>query len=498
MTITFRQIPPTFLGVVVTLFLAGCAAVGPTYHPPQPEIPGGWHDPAATISPQADPEFHTWWTLFNDPLLDALIVKATVANRELRRAEAGIRAARAQRIVAAATGSLGTSGLSTHSRRSENSSSSSDETQNLFQLGFDAAWELDLFGGVRRAVEAADASLAASHEDFRAVLVTLQAEVARNYLELRGSQRRRAAAMENIATQEKTVALVRGRYEMGLSNELDLVQAETQLALTRAVVPPLERSIRQAMHQLAILAGQPPASLIPLLTGAATGPVVPPRLPVNLPAETIRQRPDIRAVERRLAAATAEIGVATADLFPKFSLDALLGLRSSSLGDLVTAGSRYWSIGPTLNLSLFDQGKRRAAVKINEARRDELLAEYEQTVLTALAEVEDGLVAFAHEQTTGQILAEAVISGEKAVTIANGLYEAGLTDFLDVLQSERALYQSQDQLAQSDQRLTLAMVAIYKALGGGWQDRETQENGATDGDDRYRTPQQTPPENIPQ
>ncbi len=498
MTIIYRQFPPTFLGVVVTLFLAGCAAVGPTYQPPQPEIPGGWHEPSASISPQADPQIHTWWTLFNDPLLDALIARATAANRDLQRAEAGIRAARAQRIVAAATGSLGTSALSTHSRRSENSSPSSDETQNLFQLGFDAAWELDLFGGVRRAVEAADASLAASHEDWRAVLVTLQAEVARNYLEMRGSQRRRAAAMENIATQEKTVALVRGRFEMGLGNELDLVQAQTQLALTRAVIPPLDQSIRQAMHRLAILTGQPPASLIALLTGAAAGPVVPPRLPVNLPADTVRQRPDIRAVERRLAAATAEIGVATADLFPKFSLDALFGLRSSSLGDLVAAGSRYWSVGPTLNLALFDQGRRRATVEISKARRDGLLAEYQQTVLTALAEVEDGLVTFAHERITGLTLAEAVVSGEKAVTIASGLYEAGLTDFLDVLASERALYQSQDQLAQSDQRLTLAMVAVFKALGGGWMDPTAPENGATAGDGRHQAAQQTPPENIPQ
>ncbi len=498
MTIKYRQFPPTILGVVVTLILAGCAAVGPTYQPPRPEIPDQWHELPASISPQADSETNTWWTLFNDPLLDDLIARATAANRDLRRAEASIRAARARRIVAVATGSLATSALSTHSRRSENSSSSSDETQNLFQLGFDAGWELDVFGGVRRAVESADASLAASHEDFRAVLVSLQAEVARNYLELRGNQRRRATAMENITTQEKTVALVRGRFEMGLSNELDLVQALTQLALTRAVIPPLDRAIRQAMHQLAILAGQPPANFIALLTGTATGPMIPPRLPVNLPAETIRQRPDIRAVERRLAAATAEIGVATADLFPKFSLDALFGLRSSSLGDLVAAGSRYWSVGPTINLALFDQGKGRAAVKINEARRDELLAEYEQTVLTALAEVEDGLVAFAHEQTTGQILAEAVISGEKAVRIANGLYEAGLTDFLDVLASERALYQSQDQLAQSNQQLTLAMVAIFKALGGGWQDQETGENVVTAGDDSRQAPKQTPPENIPQ
>ena len=250
------------------------------------------------------------------------------------------------------------------------------------------------------------------------------------------------------------------------------------------------------MHQLAILAGQTPASLIALFRGRPPARCVPPRIPVNLPSELLRQRPDIRAAERRLAAATAEIGVATADLFPKFSLAGLIGLQSSSLGDLISSGSRYWSIGPAVNLSLFDQGKVRAAIEISEARRDAALAEYEQTVLTALAEVEDGLVAFAQEQETrrnprrsGHLRRKGGDDRQWPVS------RRALPIFSNVLQSERALYQSQDQLAQSEQRLTLAMVAIFKALGGGWQTEETSETtlpATTAGAGRTAT---TPPEN---
>jgi NodT family efflux transporter outer membrane factor (OMF) lipoprotein len=467
MTISSRKNMRKAFGAVLLLVLSGCTAVGPEYQPPQPEMEAAWHETAANIASAADSSGGQWWSLFQDPLLDSLVARATAANHDLRKAEARIREARAGRIIAAATGSVGGSAASTHSRRSENASSSGGN-QDLFQVGFDARWELDIFGGVRRAVEAADASLAASHEELRDVLVSLQAEVARNYLELRGSQKRLAATRNNIATQEKTVALVRGRFEMGLGNELDLVQAETQLFLTKAQVPALQASIGASMHQLAFLVGQNPASLIGELSEEQFIAMAPAPIPVNLPSDLLRQRPDIRAAERRLAAATAEIGVATADLFPKFSLPALLGLQSSSLSDLVTGGSRYWSVGPVITLSLFDQGKVRAGIDMSEARRDAALAEYEQTVLSAITEVENGLVAFAKEQETRRILGEAVGSGEKAVTMANGLFETGLADFLNVLQAERALYQSEDQLALSEQRLHLALVAIFKALGGGW------------------------------
>jgi NodT family efflux transporter outer membrane factor (OMF) lipoprotein len=231
------------------------------------------------------------------------------------------------------------------------------------------------------------------------------------------------------------------------------------------------------MHRLAFLIGRHPASLIAELSEDAAIIGVPARIPVDLPSELLRQRPDIRAAERRLAVATAGIGVATADLFPRFSLPAILGLQSTSLSDLVTGGSRYWSVGPVMQVSLFDQGRIRAGIEISEARRDAVLAEYEQTVLAALAEVETGLVVYTQELETRRILGEAVGSGEKAVMIANGLFETGLADFLNVLQAERALYLSEDQLAQSEQRLHLSLVAIFKALGGGWK----VENSSTGG-----------------
>ncbi len=466
-----RQFAPRILGVSFTILLSACAAVGPNYQSPQQEMPAQWNATDLRIAPTAGLAGNAWWTLFDDSLLDTLVAEATAANHNLQKAEARIREARAQRIITAATGSLGSAATANTSRRSDNASSAGG-SQDLFQIGFDAKWELDLFGGVQRASEAADASLAVSHEEMRDVLVSLQAEVVGNYLDLRGNQKRLATTNNNISTQEKTVALARGRFQLGLGNELDLMNAETQLSLTKAALPPLKRSIKQAMHQLAILLGQPPAGLIARLSGEGANLAIPPQIPINLPSDLLRQRPDIRAAERRLASATAEIGVATADLFPKFSLAGLLGLQSKNLSDLVTTGSRFWSIGPTISLSLFDQGKVRAGIEIRNARRDQALLAYQQAVLSALGEVENALVTFTEEQESRRILGEAVSSGEKAVTIANGLYEAGLSDFLNVLQSERALFQSQDQMAQSEQRLTLSLVAIFKALGGGWQNED--------------------------
>ncbi len=459
-----------YAGILFSVSLVACAPVGPDYHPPTTSIPSQWQELSPDISPRANLQTGQWWTLFHDTTLDSLVARAAISNNNLKVAEARIREARAQRIIAAATGSIAAGATSTHSRRSENASSSSGN-QNLFQLGFDADWELDIFGGVRRATEVADANLAASNEDLRDVLVSLQAEVVRTYVELRGGQMRLLTTWSTIASQQKTVDLVKGRFEVGLGNELDLVQARTQLSLIKSQIPSLENSVRQSMHRLALLLGQPPGDLISELSPQKNLSAIPPQISIDLPSDLLRQRPDIRAAERRLAAATAGIGVSTAELFPKFSLAGLLGLQSNSLSNLVTSGSRYWSFGPVLNLTLFDQGKTHAGVEISKARRDSALASYEQTVLNALTEVEDALFAFSHERKTMQILLEAVASGEKAVKIANGLYETGLANFLNVLESERALYQSQDQLVQSNQRLGVTTVSLFKALGGGWQEK---------------------------
>jgi outer membrane protein, multidrug efflux system len=490
-----KRISSRILGVVFSMLLFACTTVGPDYQPPKQEMPQQWNETTPYLVPTEDLKGGAWWALFHDPLLDFLVSEATTANRNLRKALASVREARALRIIAAANGSVSASTGGSSSRRSDNTSSAGGK-QDLFQLGFDARWELDIFGGIERATEAAEASLAAAHEELRDVLVSLQAEVVSTYLELRGTQKRIATTLNNIATQEKTVAVVRGRFQMGLGNELDLMNAENQLALTRAALPALRKSSKQSMHQLAILLGKTPESLISQLSKETTDFALPTEIPINLPSDLLRRRPDIRAAERHLAAATAEIGVAVSDLFPKFSLSALLGLQSNNLSDLLVRSSRYWSIGPTISLSLFDRGKIRANIEVRNARRDSALAVYEQKVLSALGEVENALVTFNGEQETQRILDEAVTSGQKAVTIANGLYEAGLSDFLNVLQSEKALYQSQDQLVLSEQRLNLSIVSLFKALGGGWYIEE-QTNKTPSAENIPQDVSKIPSENHP-
>jgi outer membrane protein, multidrug efflux system len=457
------------LGPVLAVLLTACTTVGPSYQPPNPVMPPHWTEAAPDIPVQANGKIGTWWTLFKDPLLDSLVIKAIAENQDLGIAETRIREARAQRRMTAASGlpAVGTSGAYTHSRTGENTSSGK-ANQDLFQAGFDVGWEIDLFGGIRRATEAADATVAASVEDKRDVLVSLVAEVARNYLELQGSRQRLAITKENIDIQQKTVDMVKKRFQIGFGSELAVVQAETQLAMTMSQVPGLEAAAAQSMHQLALLLGHAPDALVSELTASEIAPLTPPQVPITLPSDLLRQRPDIRRAERQLAAATAEIGVATAELFPSFSLSALVGLESTSFSNLVTSGSRFWSLGPKVQWSLFDGGKARAGIEVSNSRKDRAHIGYEKTVLTALVEVENALVAISREQETHRILAIATSSAQRALTISKSQYELGLVDFLNVLQSEFAFYQSQDQLVQSEQRLSLDTVSLFKALGGGW------------------------------
>ena len=464
----FLLLPLWSWAIIATL--PACSPVGPNFQTPRPDMPAHWAEKSVTSSAATAAPLHCWWTLFQDPTLDSLITRALAANLDLRIAATRIREARAQRRLAAAASfpARGIGGGSTSSHSSENIPSGG-VTQDLFRADFDASWEIDVFGGTRRQIEAAEATLAASVEDGRNVLVTLEAEVARNYLELRTSQQRLRIAGDNIRIQEKTAALVRNKSEIGLGGELEIAQAEALLALTRSEVPSLESTASQAIHQLALLLGQQPPSLQAELARIADIPPVPPLLPATLPSDLLRQRPDIRAAERQLAAATATVGAAIAELFPHFSLFALIGLQSTSLPDLVATSSRFWSAGPTVQWSLFDGGRTRAVIDFSEARRDRAQATYEKTVLTALVETENALVAYAREQERHKILGQAVASGQQALTLARGQYAAGLTPFLNVLVSENTLYQSQDKLIQSNQQLAITMVALYKALGGGWQ-----------------------------
>jgi multidrug efflux system outer membrane protein len=468
------------IGVFLAIFVAGCT-VGPNYQKPEPVVPPTWAETPKTGVTTSPMEIVRWWALFHDEQLNSLIDRAVLQNLDLKLAEARIREERALLTIAGSQAypALDTSGSYTRVHRSENVAGSSSSQGslsggsstefNLFQAGFDASWEVDVFGGVRRAVEAAGAEVSAAEEDRRDVLVTLLGEVAGTYLNLRGYQRRITTAIENIQTQRNTVDLARGRYEAGLGNLLAVYQAEALLSSTEAVVPALQTAMRQAIHRLGVLLGLEPEALLAELSAVEPIPPPPPEIPIGLPSQLLRRRPDVRSAERQLAAATARIGVATADLFPRFSLLGLLGLQSSSLSDLVSAESRYWSAGPSVLWPVFDAGRIRANIQVQNARQEQALVIYEQTVLQSLEDVENALVAYSKEHATRGSLAKTVDASRRAAEIARELYKKGLVDFLNVLQSESALYQAQDQLTQSEQRLSTALVSLFKALGGGWE-----------------------------
>jgi NodT family efflux transporter outer membrane factor (OMF) lipoprotein len=475
---------------LLLLLLGGCTAVGPNYAPPRPDLPKQWSETTGLSVPAGDAALNEWWTLFGDPILDSLVRRTIAANQDLRIAETRIREARAQRQVvgAAQSPALGASATATHSQSYANTAAGAARGE-LFQTGFDADWELDIFGRVRRSVEAADAAVASSVEARRDLQVSLLAEVARNYLELRGSQQRLALARGNLVNLQETVKLIEKRLAIGLSSELELEQAKNQLYSNQSLLPGFETQIAMAMHRLALLIGQPPQALVAELTPETALPATPPEIPVSLPSDLLRRRPDIRQAERDLAAATAQVGVATADLFPRFSLAALAGLESTSLSDLVSSGSRFWSIGPTVMWSLFDGGKIRAGIESSKAQHERARIGYEKTVLTALTEVEDALIAYNRESQTRQDLAAAFTAAQRASTLAREQFKLGLIDFLNVLASEYALRQSHDQLLQSDQRQATAMVGLFKALGGGWnpqaEDQTTPATSKKDATARY-------------
>lgn len=456
-----------FLGWGLVFLLAACSPVGPDYQAPQPQLPANWENGGKRVIHGEAKDLQQWWQLFGDTQLDALIKEAIAANPDLAIAETRIREARALgRIVDAdLLPSVDLGSAYTNSRKSEHVPSGGTQ-QDLFVLNFDAGWELDFFGGNRRRSEAATAALAATMEDYRDVLISLTAEVAKNYIDLRAAQKRLLLAQQNTELQEQTLHLTRERFATGLGNALEVAQAQTQLALLRAQLPPLESSAAKARQHLALLLAKAPQERSWL--GTSPPPQPPPRLPGLLPSELLRQRPDIRSAEQQLAQANAEVGVATADLFPRFSLSALVGVQSADLQQLITSGSRYWALGPTVQWSFFDGGRRRATLAASEARLDRARLNYEKTVLDALTEVEDALVDFDREQSARAQLSEAVYSARQSTDLSRFQYKAGLNNFLNVLLAETTLAITEDKRAQSDQRLSLAMIALFKAMGGGW------------------------------
>ncbi len=470
-----------------SIFAAGCM-VGPNYHPPEPVVSGKWSDSTAanaakqpvSITKVDQLPVAQWWATFNDANLNTLVERAVIENLDLRIAQARVREARAQRGIVSADlyPTLNVSGSYQRSRISENVTGAQGQSgsQNnfavegdLYQAGFDASWEVDVFGGIRREIEAANADINAEIENRRNTLVTLLAEVARNYTELRGSQRQIAIASENLKAQQETLELTRVRFEAGLVSDLDVARAEAQVQITASQIPELESSAQQSIHLLSVLLAQEPDALSKELSVEAPIPQTPPEIPIGLPSDLLRRRPDVRRAERQLAAATARIGVATADLFPKFSLTGFLGLTSSKFSKLGNSGSTTWSILPGVSWPVLDFGRIRSNIAVQNAREEQVATIYEQTVLTSLREVADALISFSKEQARRQSLASAVNANKRAVDLANDLYKQGLSDFLSVLQAQRDLFASEDALVQSDRNVSSNLVALYKALGGGWE-----------------------------
>jgi multidrug efflux system outer membrane protein len=456
--------------------LAGCA-VGPDYQPPKANVPAqSWTSPLIGGETNGLADLATWWKSFGDTNLDSLVTVAVQSNLTLQIAESRVREARAERDIASGSlwPSVGSSASYSRNRFGQNSfpplPPGTPFDYNLYSANFDAAWELDIFGGTRRAMEAANAEIGAAKYGQRNVLVSLFAEVARNYIGARGFQQRLAITLQNIQVQQEILDLTSNRFENGLSSDLDVQQATTLLTATEAEVPSLETGFDQSVRHLAVLLGQAPGALMDEMSVEKPIPLTPPTVPVGLPSDLLQRRPDVQRAERDLAAATARIGVAKADLFPKFSLTGIAGLQSISAGNWFDYASRAWSAGPTVQWEIFEAGSIRANVRVQNARQEQALDTYQQTVLVALEDAENALTAYAREQTRRESLSQSVKADEQALELSTQLYNNGLADFLHVLDSERSLYAAQDALVQSDQTVSLDLVQLYKALGGGWQE----------------------------
>jgi outer membrane protein, multidrug efflux system len=464
------------LSAALAMVMSGCK-VGPDYVPPMSNAPANFThaDPgefggASKVSQQNVPE-SAWWRTLGDAGLNRVTERAIAGNLDLKLAQSRVLEAMAERGVVAADGLPGVDANTsfTRSRRSERIDNfPGGQMRNNWSVGFDSTWEIDFWGRVARGVEAAEADIDAAIESRRDTMVTLLAEVARNYVELRGFQRRLEIARKNIKLQQQTVELTQARFNAGLTSEVDVAQAKSLLATTQATIPTLDGGMQRSIHRLSVLLGQQPTALKQELSASGPIPAVPTEIMLGLPSELLRRRPDVRRAERELAAATARIGVATADLFPRFSLSGSFGFESIQLSSLAEPGARFWTFGPAMRWPIFQGGRVRSNIAVQNARVDQALTRYEQTVLTCFEDVENSLSAYTREQARMSSLKDAVSANQRAFDLASQLYSNGLSDFLRVLDSQRALFASEDALIDSERAVTSNLVGLYKALGGGW------------------------------
>jgi NodT family efflux transporter outer membrane factor (OMF) lipoprotein len=426
----------------------------------------------------------SFWQTLGDPTLDDLVTRAIAANLDVQAAQARLRQARAQRQVALGAFFPKVTGDANASRNYSARTSTRQVNgqpvrlggargRTLYSAALDASWEIDLFGGLRRGLEAANAERDAAQEDLRDTLVSLLGELATNYVDVRAAQERLRIAEANLGSQSETFDLTNWRAQAGLTTELDVEQARTVLESTRAAVPTLRTQLEAAKNRIAVLLAQPPGALDAELADPKPVPSTPREVAVGVPADTLAQRPDVRRAERQLAAETARIGVEKAAYYPSLNLLGSIGLEALEPGGLFRAGAWTFARSAGLTQTVFDGGQIYGNVKAQEAARDESLALYQSTVLSAIEEVENALVAFAQEQDRRAALSAGAEAARHALELAQNQYGAGLIDFQTVLDAQRSLYTLQDQLAQSDGQVTSNLVRLYKALGGGWSPEAT-------------------------
>lgn len=459
------------------LLLSGCA-VGPRYKRPTVAVSNNW---AAKRTPDVNTSEPTeqWWTAFNDAEFSRLIERAVKANLDLKLAAARVTEARAETGIAKSGLLPSVNATTSASRNRQHAIVASPGSHgsallvpvefNNYQGGFDASWELDVFGRLRRDLQAANADALAATEARRAILVTVLGDTGRSYVELRGLQLRLDIAEKNIKIQQDTLDLTQSRAKAGLATEFDVARARAQLETTESVVPALQSGIETAIHRLSVLLGEEPGTLRAELLAQGPVPILPPELPVGLPSDLIERRPDIREAEAHVMAATSRVGEAKTDFFPRFTLLGAAGRQASQLHDITLGMGNYFGAGPAISLPIFTGGRLRSQLHVQDARLQQAVISYRATILSALQETEDALVNYSQEQARRERLESAVKSNEEAVHLSSETYRAGLTDFLSVLDAERELYANEDLLAQSRTTQTVNLIALYKTLGGGWQ-----------------------------
>ena len=466
----------------VLVLTSACTTLGPDFARPETPEPAAWLEQDPGVLDGEAVASLEWWQLFNDPVLDSLIEMAYQQNLSLQIAGLRILEARAQLGIA-----IGNQypqlqqagGSATKNRLSENSPNFNpavDKNYMDYQAGFDAAWEIDFWGRFRRGIEAADANLSATVADYQNALVSLTAEVARTYVIIRTLEERLIIAAENIKLQSESLRIANVRFTNGATTELDVQQAVANLSETKAQVPALRQALRQAKNGLSILLGKPPSELTDILGEPGTIPVAPAHLAVGVPTELLRRRPDVQLAEMQAATQSALVGVARTELYPRFSLLGSIGYatsdtNSSSSGDLFDSDSLTYFVGPTFQWNILNYGRLKNNVRVQDARYQQAIVSYQNTVLTAYQEVEDAMVAFIQTQQESGFRAEAATASRKATEIANIQYREGAVDFQRVIDSERTLVQQQDLWTNTRGDIALNLIAMYKALGGGWESR---------------------------